>query len=54
MSERTPLDDHLILFKEIVVDFEILEVKYDDEELGIDVAMFVIAIIYNFWRLYFL
>ena len=35
MSEGASLEDHLTVFKEIVSDLETLEVKYDDEDLGL-------------------
>lgn len=35
MSEGMSLDDHLTMFKGIVADLEILEVKYDEEDLAL-------------------
>ena len=35
MAEGTPLEDHFTTFKEIVADLETLEVKYEDEDLGL-------------------
>ena len=35
MSEGTSLENHLTVFKEIVSDLESMEVKYDEEDLGL-------------------
>ena len=35
MVEGTSLEEDLIIFKEIVVDLETLEVKYEEEDLGL-------------------
>ena len=35
MAEGMSLEEHLITFKEIVVDLETLEVKYEEEDLGL-------------------
>lgn len=35
MSEGASLEDHLLVFKEIVFDLETLEVKNDEEDLGL-------------------
>ena len=34
MTEGTSLEEHLIIFKEIVYDLETMEVRYDEEDLG--------------------
>ncbi|RDX62649.1 hypothetical protein CR513_58994, partial [Mucuna pruriens] len=35
MSKGSSLTDHLLVFKEIVVNLETMEVKYDEEDLGL-------------------
>ena len=35
MAEGTSLEEHLMTFKEIVADLETLEVKYEEEDLGL-------------------
>ena len=35
MAEGTSLEEHLATFKEIVADLETLEVKYEEEDLGL-------------------
>lgn len=35
MAEGTSLEDHLTVFKQIVSDLESMEVKYDEENLGL-------------------
>ena len=35
MAEGTYLEEHLTTFKEIVADLENLEVKYEEEDLGL-------------------
>ena len=35
MEESTSLEEHLTTFKEIVADLETLEVKYEEEGLGL-------------------
>ena len=35
MAESTSLEEHLTTFKEIVTDLETLEVKYEEEDLGL-------------------
>lgn len=35
MMEDTSLENQLTIFKEIVADFKILEVKYDEEDFGL-------------------
>ena len=35
MEEGTSLEEHLMTFKEIVADLETLEVKYEEEDLGL-------------------
>lgn len=35
MIEGTSLEDHLIIFNEVVVDLKTLEVKYDEEDLSL-------------------
>ena len=35
MAEGSSLEEHLMTFKEIVVDLETLEVKYEEEDLGL-------------------
>ena len=35
MTEGTSLEEHLTTFKEIVADLETLEVKYEEEDLGL-------------------
>ena len=35
MTEGTSVEEHLTTFKEIVADLQTLEVKYEDEDLGL-------------------
>ena len=35
MAEDMSLEDHLTTFKEIVYDLETMEVKYEEEDLGL-------------------
>ena len=35
MAEGTSLEEHLMTFKEIVADLETLEVKYEEEDIGL-------------------
>ena len=57
MVEGTSLEEHLTTFKEIVADLETLEVKYEEEDLGLmfslpnSCAVYSRDTLYQFYRL---
>ena len=40
--------NHNSTFKEIVVDLETMEVKYDEEDFRVDFVMFIALLIFDF------
>ena len=49
MAEATTLEEHLTTFKEIVADLETLEVKYEEEDLGL-ILLCSLPILYASFR----
>lgn len=48
MSEGMFIEDHLIVFKEIVADLETLETKYDEEDFGLILLLSLLSSYINF------
>lgn len=48
MSEGMFIEDHLIVFKEIVADLEMLETKYDEEDFGLILLLSLLSSYINF------
>ena len=49
MTEGTYLEDHLTVSKEIVSDLETMEVKYDEEDLGL-ILLCLLPSLYSTFR----
>lgn len=47
ISKGASLEDHLSIFKEIISDLELLEVKFDKEDLGLILFVFDACIIHD-------
>lgn len=53
LSKDSSLEDHLTIFKKIIVDLEEMEVEYDEKDLGlIHSLIFVVFFIYDLQRYY--
>ena len=53
MGKSTYLEDHLTTFKEIVFDLKVMEVKYDEEDLGLILLCLLLLFLIRIPRILF-